>query len=867
MYRQSLTPNPIHTQTPKSSLNIPSKTMKTRFTALSRSWRCLAAAGLALFAAQEVRALDIIGPTGSIYTNIISSSQFSTGFVASNLFSTDMTGATVGQTIGGAEWAKSGSGNAYVAFQVDQSYSVGSVFWAQRNGSTTGDNMQLMSIWVSDTTNFAAADPGTPPVDVVPLQANVGASVWREYPLTNLISGKYYLLYLQQTAGNVGGNPGGNEMRLGLNPTAVAPSVTQTPDSKTVYTGGSVSFESAASGTLPLTYRWYRDNVPLQDDARISGATTTRLTVTQLSAGDVGNYSLTVTNAFGGAQSAAATLTLAAVPNAGYKAAVMSNSPVGYWQLDEPTGPTAFDYAGGHNGVYWDAAAIGVPGPQSPEEVGFTSTNTAVGTSAFQTNTAVALPPLNLGTNNTVTITAWVKPSGAQQAYAGLVFSRSAGTISGLSYDSTGKKLAYEGAGNRVTFDSGVTLADGVWHFLALVVTPTNATLYSGTNHSVRVAVDTLTQPVQTFAGTTMIGLDVSAGEASRTFNGTIDEVAIFNRSLSTSDINALYAAGIGNVLPLPVDITLQPTNQALFYGERLTLVSAVSGAAPITNQWYKDGVAIPGATSTTYVNAGVRPTDAGNYYLVAANVAGAATSSVAQVTVDPTMLRILDPKGSGTVYGNIVASSVFGNNIPTWGPSNLFKTDVTLLAVGATMTTEGSGKEWATAGTNDAWISFQVDQSYPVPAIYWSQRVGSGTGDNMQSLSIWASDTTAFTTNDPGRAPDASISLTPNSGNPVWLRYMLPAPITGRYFLLHLQKTPNSGNPGGSEFRLAVTSPPPLSVTKSANLPILTWPVYGDLLQASDLAGPWTPATGITNGVPFTPTGSQQYFRVQFQQ
>jgi hypothetical protein len=182
-------------------------------------------------------------------------------------------------------------------------------------------------------------------------------------------------------------------------------------------------------------------------------------------------------------------------------------------------------------------------------------------------------------------------------------------------------------------------------------------------------------------------------------------------------------------------------------------------------------------------------------------------------------------------------------------------------------MATEGSGKEWACAGTNDAWIAFQVDQSYPVAAIYWSQRVGSGTGDNMESLSIWSSDTTPFTTADPGTPAPNVVSLTLNSGNPVWLRYMLSTPVTGRYFLLHAQKSPPFGNPGGSEFRLAVTTPPPLSATKPGLLPILNWSAAGDLQQATDILGPWVPAVGITNGVPFAPTGDQRFFRVQFLQ
>jgi hypothetical protein len=303
-----------------------------------------------------------------------------------------------------------------------------------------------------------------------------------------------------------------------------------------------------------------------------------------------------------------------------------------------------------------------------------------------------------------------------------------------------------------------------------------------------------------------------------------------------------------------------------LFFGEQMQLLAAVSGATPITNQWYKDDVAIPGATNVTFVNQGVRPSDAGNYYLVSGNVANTVTSSVAQVTVANTFLRVLDPKGSGTVYGNIAASSVFGNNIPTWGPSNLFKTDVTLLPIGGTLT-EGSGKEWACAGTNDAWIAFQVDQSYPVAAVYWSQRSGAGTGDNMEAMSIWSSDTTPFIAADPGVSASAVVSLSPNSGTPVWLRYVLSSPITGRYFLLHMQKSVPFGNPGGSEFRLAVTTPPPILATKTGQLAVLNWSAAGDLQQSTNVLGPWIPATGLTNGLPFAPTGDQRFFRVQFLQ
>src|SRR5262245_436607 len=121
---------------------------------ITSGWRRCLFAGLSLASlllTQNSRALDVIDPTGLIYTNVAQSSAFAVGWGATNLFGQDMTSISVGQTFGGAEYAKSGAGDAWVRFEVDQIYSIGSIYWAQRNGASTGDNMQIMSIWVSDT--------------------------------------------------------------------------------------------------------------------------------------------------------------------------------------------------------------------------------------------------------------------------------------------------------------------------------------------------------------------------------------------------------------------------------------------------------------------------------------------------------------------------------------------------------------------------------------------------------------------------------------------------------------------------------------------------------------------------------------------
>jgi hypothetical protein len=137
-------------------------------------------------------------------------------------------------------------------------------------------------------------------------------------------------------------------------------------------------------------------------------AISSRVKISIRVAGDIENYYVAITNDFGGLESASAALALTAAPTVGYPAATMTNLPVAYWQLNEASGTIATDYFGDFNGTYGALSVLGADGPRPADQPGFASTNTAVQTTAFTVDSAVDLPPLNLGTNNRVTITAWV---------------------------------------------------------------------------------------------------------------------------------------------------------------------------------------------------------------------------------------------------------------------------------------------------------------------------------------------------------------------------------------------------------------------------------------------------------------------------
>jgi len=86
--------------------------------------------------------------------------------------------------------------------------------------------------------------------------------------------------------------------------TATVPSITTQPASKTVTTGGSVTFSVVAGGTAPLAYQWKFNG------SAISGATATSYTISSVQSANAGSYTVTVTNSAGAVTSSAATLTV-----------------------------------------------------------------------------------------------------------------------------------------------------------------------------------------------------------------------------------------------------------------------------------------------------------------------------------------------------------------------------------------------------------------------------------------------------------------------------------------------------------------------------------------------------------------------------
>jgi hypothetical protein len=128
------------------------------------------------------------------------------------------------------------------------------------------------------------------------------------------------------------------------------------------------------------------------------------------------------------------------------------------------------------------------------------------------------------------------------------------------------------------------------------------------------------------------IGASNSNGEF---FKGLIDEVSIYNRLLSASEVAAVYSAGSsGKCLNTPPVISVQPSDHSVFQGTTVSLSVGATGAQPLSFQWIKDGSPLVDATNAVLTFTNVQVGQSGTYAVGVTNLLGGTLSSNAVLTV-----------------------------------------------------------------------------------------------------------------------------------------------------------------------------------------------------------------------------------------
>jgi pectate lyase len=107
--------------------------------------------------------------------------------------------------------------------------------------------------------------------------------------------------------------------------------------------------------------------------------------------------------------------------------------------------------------------------------------------------------------------------------------------------------------------------------------------------------------------------------------------VVVSNRVTAIQSASATLSV---NTNPVAPSFTTQPASQVALIGSTTIFEAIVSGTAPISFQWFRNGVPITNANAATLSLTNVQPALSGTYTLLASNRVGTATSAAATLTV-----------------------------------------------------------------------------------------------------------------------------------------------------------------------------------------------------------------------------------------
>ena len=697
---------------------------------------------------------------------------------------------------------------------------------------------------------------------------------------------------------------------LGLN--VVPTQIGTQPQPLSLIQGRTARFSVGASGDGAVSYQWRKNGGNLSNGGTISGATSANLTISPVAASDPGTYDVVVTAGGGPLTSSPASLEVI-VPVAGsYVAAANTANPAVYYRFSELTDTasgtaTAYDIIGGNNGTFGNSVLngyYGIPGPKPTDGfVAFESTNTAIQPTASVPNAYVTVPPLGFTTNK-LTITAWIYPFYSPTVRAGIVMARAGQPATGLTFlDSAPGTLSYQWNQEAATFNwnSGLVVPNNQWSFVAMVVTPTDATLYLINANGAQTAVNPVSHGLRTFTDTIRIGGDPSSD--SRNFDGYVDEVAIFSRSLAGPEISDLYTAGAQT---LPVTITGQPQAKNLIAGHPASFSVTAMGNSPLSYQWRKDGGnlsnggLISGATSATLGISAVSVPDAGGYDVVVTGWSGSVTSSPAALTVaesygaGPILVDFGPNDGSsgfitvspdylGQYWNNMVGGGG-GNGVPT-GTSlaNLVTVSNYITYVGLTVGSGFAGNGGSSAPgllePSFALLGNLAVTNATLDYFFAAATTGTMSLSNLNTNSLYAfrifgsrnvasTRVTRYTVTGRNGAfitdlqtSGASMGEGGYDGNNNTIAAIsgVSPDATGR---IQVAVSPQAGGYGYINTMEITESPAVvLTIEKSGGSVVLSWPA-GTLLEASAINGTWT-TNNATSPFTNTPSGQQKLYRV----
>lgn len=504
---------------------------------------------------------------------------------------------------------------------------------ARESKSDTTTNLQLTrngSDW------FSLSIPGNPA-----FKRGAALNGSMHFILTEIVNG--FMTYkVARTISNVAttfeGGGGGDTA------TDSAPVILDQPASVAVNPGASASFSVWASGAAPLSYQWSKNGTP------INGATGASYRIESAAIQDAGAYSVTVSNSLGTVTSGSAMLTLntpVTITQQPVGRTVAIGGSLSLSVAASGTGPISYQWNKGGTPVVGATAPVyAVASAQLTHAGSYTVTvSNVVGSVTSQTAQVIVSGPPSI-TQQPV--------GGTFNPGAALTLSVGASSTSTMTYQWFKDNVAISGATSQTYSVPSLQNTHAGTYRVAVsnsIGTVTSANAVVSINVGPTITVQPLPRTVR--AGTAVTFSVTATGTAPFAYQWRKDGVNISGATASTYSIasplvtsSGVYSVVVSNVagsstssvaaltVQLPVSITSQPASVTLNSGTPLTLAVAATGTAPITYQWFKDNVAIAGATSATYAPGQVAVSHWGSYTVNVTNPQGTVTSAIANVMI-----------------------------------------------------------------------------------------------------------------------------------------------------------------------------------------------------------------------------------------
>jgi hypothetical protein len=493
-----------------------------------------------------------------------------------------------------------------------------------------------------------------------------------------------------------------------------------------VFAGSNPTLRISAVGEQPISYQWSVGGSP------IPNATNSFYTIVNAQTG--GTYTCAVTNVLGAAAPGLSPIVVTILPDptAPYPSAVFASGPIAYYRLNESpddgagnNGRTAYDSAGGYNAVYTNVLLS-----QSGYSLASDAGDPAIELGDFPPNNDYAgnVPTfLNFSTTNggngEFSVEAWFNQ---------YLFLNGGDGIVSIGYGNGGEEFVLDtgaGSSGAVRFfvrnaagtvsgasSSIVTANDGKWHHAVGVCDEAGGKVYLYLD-GVQVASANIT------AGSGILSssmpLTIGARESANfttvsndfQFIGKIDEVALYNRALSATEVlNHYYGSGVG-----PVLTQISPYNWITNQNSTVTFTVTAGGTAPLFYQWYNpSSQPIPNQTNATLTLNNVQLADQGSYTVVVTNLYNSASTNTT-LTINqgpPVIVTDLTPTNL-TVYAGSTVTYSFGVSGTPPIFYQWFKDGVSVAGA-----TNSSYTFTALLGTNTYYCSATNSQSAGTPTV-----------------------------------------------------------------------------------------------------------------------------------------------------